>query len=78
MICTKYRHKCINQALFEVVKEYAEKLFKTWGGALLEVNYESDHVHMLLQLPPQVNIANSIGAFKSITSKQLKIGRAHV
>lgn len=73
ILCTKYRHMCINETLFGVIREYAEKLFTTWGGGLLEINYEPDHVHMLIQLPPQTNVANLVGAFKSITSKQLKI-----
>ena len=54
---------------FEVqTKERCE----SWGGQLLEANGESDHVHLLVSLPPTVAIAEFVNALKTGTSRRLR------
>ena len=38
---------------------------------ILEINGESDHIHFILELSPQDNFGNTIGALKSKSSSYL-------
>ena len=45
---------------------------EAWGGRLLEVNGEADHIHLLLELPPTVALADFVNALKTGTSRRLR------
>ena len=53
MLVTKYRHKCINDDIFNYMKQHINRVVSDWGGSLDEINHDFDHIHMLLSLPPQ-------------------------
>jgi REP element-mobilizing transposase RayT len=36
------------------LKKISTRIISTWEGELLEFNGESDHVHLLLSIPPKV------------------------
>lgn len=72
VLTTKYRHQCINDELFEYLKNESERLFNMWNVELLEVNHDKDHVHFLLEIPPQVQISKLINNYKTVTSRLVK------
>ena len=45
---------------------------EAWGGNLLEVNGEADHIHLLLELPPTAALADFVNALKTGTSRRLR------
>ena len=45
---------------------------EAWGGRLLEVNGEADPIHLLLELPPTVALADFVNALKTGTSRRLR------
>lgn len=45
---------------------------EAWGGRLIEVNGEADHVHLLLELPPSAALADFVNALKTGTSRRLR------
>lgn len=45
---------------------------EAWGGKLLEVNGEADHIHLLLELPPTAALADFVNALKTGTSRRLR------
>lgn len=59
------------------VKEYAEQLFKHFPNIqhdieVLEVNVQTDHVHMVIIIPPRVAVAKVVSFLKSQSGKRLK------
>lgn len=72
VLVTKYRHKCINDELFELISSDTHRLVDGWNGDVLEINHDYDHVHMLLSLPPQYAPSKVVCSLKTVTSRMLK------
>ena len=43
-----------------------------WGGTLLECNGEPDHMHLLLELPPTVQLSTCVNNLKTVSSRLLR------
>lgn len=69
---TKYRHKCINENMMNRLKEISSDLFDRWDCEILEMNGEADHIHILFDAPPQINLANTINSYKTVTSRYIR------
>ena len=67
----KYRYRILKDKVgFEISKSiriYAERL----GCDLVELNVQSDHVHLLLKVPPKVSISKLMGVVKGKTALQI-------
>jgi putative transposase len=72
VICTKYRRKCIDAEMLNRFKEIAEARCRGWGGRLLELNGEADHVHLLIALPPNLNLSVFVNNLKTTSSRLLR------
>ena len=72
ILVTKYRKKCINEAVFAILKDQIDKVLKMNGACLEEINYEPDHVHILLSAPPQACLAKLINSIKTTTSRRIR------
>jgi putative transposase len=71
VLVTKYRRKCITGPMLERLKEIFDTL-KRWDGLLVEFNGEPDHVHLLLELPPNVRPSGLINNMKTVSSRYLR------
>lgn len=60
VVVTKYRHACITPEIMARLKEIAHDLFNKWGAEVIEMNGESDHVHILFEAPPQVQLSKLV------------------
>ncbi len=72
ILVTKYRKQCINEEMFLLLKAQCQKVIEMAGGQLEEINYEPDHVHLLLSLPPQATISQVINSIKTTTSRLIR------
>lgn len=72
VLITKYRHNCINDELFNYMENQIYRIVDNWKGHIIEINYEGDHVHILLNLPPQIAISSAVCSLKTATSRMLK------
>lgn len=72
VVVTKYRNKCINSSMLEFLKSNAKRLIEDKKGSLIEFNGESDHIHLLFEMPPQVELAKFINSFKTVTSRLIR------
>nr|WP_304216568.1 IS200/IS605 family transposase [Fredinandcohnia onubensis] len=64
-VVTKYRHKCISKDIISRLIKITNNLFERWNFTLIEMNGEKDHIHVLFDAPPQVNLANTINNYKT-------------
>ncbi|PFJ42800.1 IS200/IS605 family transposase [Bacillus thuringiensis] len=72
VVVTKYRHKCINENIMKRLKEIAEDLFSGWDCEIIEMNGEEDHVHILFDAPPQIQLSKIINSFKTVSSRYIR------
>ena len=54
------------------IKEKTLQLFEKWDCSLIEINYEADHIHILFEAPPQVQLSKIINSYKTATSRLIR------
>ncbi len=72
VLVTKYRRKVLDAAMLRDFEAHARERVEVWGGRLIEVNGEPDHVHLLFTLPPKHALADFVNALKTGTSRRLR------
>ena len=72
VIVTRYRRRCITAPMLERFREIATARCEGWGGKLLEVNGEADHIHLLTALPPNLDLSNFVNNLKTTSSRLLR------
>ena len=69
---TKYRRCCLDAAMLDRLKEIVASLCASWGGTLIDLNGEADHVHLLLDMSPRAAPSVIANNFKTVTSRRLR------
>ena len=69
---TKYRKKILGEIHHQYFSECAAEICKDFNAELKECNGESDHVHMLIQYPPTVQLSKLVNNLKSVTSRRMR------
>lgn len=69
---TKYRRKVITVAMLKRLKEIFQETCDKWECQLVEFNGESDHVHLLINFSPQVQLSKLIANLKTVSSRLLR------
>jgi len=69
---TKYRQACLTAEMHEALRDIAVNLCADWGGRLIEINGEADHVHLLLEMSPKAAPSVVANNFKTVTSRLLR------
>lgn len=72
VVITKYRNEVINESILNRLEEIITKNLYNWDGKLLEFNGESDHVHILFEIPPQVQPSKLVNSLKTVTSRLIR------
>ena len=69
---TKHRKKVLVDNHHQFFKEVVAEVCKDFGAELKECNGEGDHVHMLIQYPPTVQLSKMVNNLKSVTSRRMR------
>ena len=69
---TKYRRKVISSAMLERCREIFQEVCDKWDCKLIEFNGEPDHVHLLVNFAPQVQLSKLIANLKTVSSRLLR------
>ena len=73
VITTKYRKKVINEGLFVYLKIKIKEIVKYYPYLeIKEINYDKDHIHILISIPPKVSVGSIVRIIKSNTARELK------
>ena len=67
----KYRREVILDTVGETLKEICLEISERFEIHFVEIGYESDHVHFLVQSVPNMSISKIVRTLKSITAKEL-------
>lgn len=68
----KYRNGCINKAMLDRMQEIFANVCKSWRCELVEFGGEADHVHLLIDAHPSMNLARMIGNLKTVSARLIR------
>jgi putative transposase len=71
-LATKSRRKCITRPMLEMLQDITAQRCKDWGGERLEFNGEADHVHVLMSLPPNLDLSRFVNNLKTTSSRLVR------
>lgn len=69
---TKYRQKIFVRKHLELMKKIFSDICIEYQAQLIEFDGEVDHVHLLINYPPQAQISKMINSLKGVSSRLLK------
>ncbi|MDY6938616.1 MAG: IS200/IS605 family transposase [Cyanobacteriota bacterium] len=72
VLTTKYRRKVFTEEILNRLSAILSDLCQKWDCKLIEVNGESDHIHLLFQYYPQMELPKFVNNIKSVTSRRIR------
>ena len=72
VLVTKYRHKFIIDNLKDCLLKYTYEYFTAKNLNIITVNTDKDHIHIMFEAYPNLNLSNFIKSYKSSTSRILR------
>ncbi|HAI2911242.1 TPA: IS200/IS605-like element ISEc41 family transposase [Escherichia coli] len=69
---TKYRRPVFGELHHANMRQYVAEVCADFGAGLKECDGEADHVHMLIEYPPLVQLTKLVNSLKSVTSRRLR------
>ena len=68
VFCPKYRRKVIYHKLRADIGRYLRRLCEYKGVEMVEDHAMSDHIHMLVKIPPKLSVSSFMGYLKGKSS----------
>lgn len=72
IFCTKYRHKAITAQMLARLEQNFRQALQNWGCSLVEFGGESDHVHLLVEAKPSLDLSRLIGSLKTSSARLMR------
>ena len=72
VFCPKYRRRVLTDGIDERLKALIMEKQAEYGYEVLEMEVMPDHVHLLLDVHPQIGIASVIAKIKGYTAQTLR------
>lgn len=69
---TEYRKQVLGEVHHTHFSVCVAEICKSFDAELKECNGEADHVHMLIQYPPTVQLSKLVNNLKSVTSRRMR------
>jgi putative transposase len=72
VLVTKYRKKCFTQEILARLKDICTELANQWDIELVEFGGEADHIHLLLDMHPNIMPSRFVGNLKTVSSRYIR------
>jgi putative transposase len=72
VLVAKYRRKVFTLEMITRLKEILNDLCQKWDCKLIEFNGEEDHIYLLFQYYPQMELPKFVNNVKTVTSRRLR------
>ncbi|MFF3691701.1 IS200/IS605 family transposase [Streptomyces sp. NPDC002187] len=69
---TKYRHKVFSNAHLKRMEEIMPAVCADFECELIEFNGENNHVHLLVNFPPEIALSKLVNSLKGVSSRRLR------
>ena len=74
---TKWRKPVISDEIGDFMADLCKRLCVGYGGELITGETDKDHIHLLVSLPPQANVAKVVRSLKTQMSKEVHAHPEH-
>ena len=75
---TKYRKKIFDEDALEKLRNYFRVVCADFEADLTEFNGEGDHVHLLIEYPPKIQVSKLVNSLKGASSRKLRRARSDI
>ena len=58
--------------MLERIEEVVKDVLGKWDGELIEFGGEADHIHILFEAIPSIDLSKLVNNFKSVSSRRLR------
>ncbi|MDH6473757.1 putative transposase [Breznakia sp. PFB2-30] len=72
ILTTKYRREVIDETIAKELENHFIRIAKNYHIKLQELNFETDHVHILFKAHPNSELSKFLNAYKSASSRLVK------
>jgi putative transposase len=72
VLTSKYRKKVFTAEMLNRLGVVVRDLCEKWDCKLVEFNAEEDHIHLLFQYFPQMELTKFVNNLKTVTSRRLR------
>lgn len=69
---TKYRRKCFTKPMLSRLEAICKEQCLGWDIELIEFGGEADHIHLLLDMHPNIMPSKFINSLKTVTSRLIR------
>jgi putative transposase len=68
----KYRKKLFTKEILDSMKIVMFGVAKKMNFKILEIEGETDYVHLLIEIPPKLSVSQIVNALKGVSSRMLR------
>jgi len=68
----KYRHQCLNGEMLSRLESIFRDVLRKWDCDLMEFSGEADHVHLLVDAHPALEVARLVGNLKTVSARRIR------
>lgn len=72
VLVTKYRRKCFTKEMLERLESISRNICEKWDVELSEFGGKKDHIHLLLDMHPNVMPSRFVNNLKTVTSRMMR------
>jgi putative transposase len=72
VLVTKYRKECINREMIDRLEEIFREQCEKWQVDIVEFSGEADHVHLLIDAHPSMELSRFINSIKTVSSRLVR------
>lgn len=73
VLCTGYRHPILKNRIMYRCQEIIEDLLTNhFDCKIIEMNIQPDHIHIMFETTPSIQLSKMICSVKTVTSRMLK------
>lgn len=72
VLVTKYRRKVINAEMLKRLEQIFHATVMKWECRIVEFNGEADHVHLIIDYNPRVQISKFVNNLKTVSSRLIR------
>lgn len=73
VVVTKYRHPVIEGNLAQRLTELSYRILEeNYPCSIQTINTDKDHIHIMFDAPPQVQLSSMVNNYKTVTARLLR------
>ena len=73
VVVTKYRHPVITGQIMTRLIELSKQIIEEyWECKISAINTDKDHIHIMFEAKPQIQLSKLINNFKTVTSRRIR------